>query len=350
MARHLVDLVPGVAAIGTLGAGFVALCFNESILVSPPKTWWNGDWGVAYEDALDEEFAVREPSVGAWGVIEYALFGDGRRGVVVGEGGWLFTAEEFEVYPGAMERAAERADRVARVRAGMEARGVGLVVVFLPAKSRIEAAHLGGQRVPAQAAEVGPHFAQRVRAAGVELVDLEPVLREARGGGEVFLRTDTHWTPRGADAAALAVATRVRELGADWVDGAQVTVSEAPPVEHAGDLLRYLPLGPLQARLGPANDSLATPTAAVEAQGGLLGDVSIPAALVGTSYSEDRRWGFVASLQRHLGADVLNAATQGKGPFVAMDTYLADKAWTDAPPRLVIWEIPERYVAVPDTP
>lgn len=347
MPTHLVDTVPGISMVAALGAGFVGLCFNPSILESPEKTWWNGDWGVAYEDALDEEFGAYQPSVQAWGILEFALFGNGRRGVVVGRDGWLFTSEEFELFPGAPERAVQRASRVAEVRDLARARGVELLVVYLPSKARVEAEHLGGARVPGEVVAVGHAFVQALSAAGVEVVDVEPALVEARRGGDVFLRTDTHWTPRGAEAAARAVRARVDESGADWLGTAQVVVGAGAPSSHEGDLLRYLPLGPLQARLGPPVDALATPSVTVSAGGGLLGDVSIPVALVGTSYSEDDRWGFRAALQAALQADVLDAATVGRGPFVAMDSYLANEAWTNSPPRLVLWEIPERYVGMP---
>lgn len=346
MSRHLVDVLPGAAVITVLGGGFLGLCFNESLLVSPDKTWWNGDWGVAYEDALDEEFLVREPSIDLFGLVEWTLFGEGRRGVVVGEGGWLFTAEEFELYPGAVERAHARARRVAEVQAEMAKKGVSLLVAYLPSKARVEAEHLGQHRVPAEVAVIGPRFVQGLRAAGIDVLELEGALVEARSGGDVFLRTDTHWTPLGARACAAALASHVRESGADWLGGATVSLSEGGAGSHEGDLLRYIPLGPFQATLGPAADTLATPAAAVESGGGLLGDATIPVALVGTSYSEDKRWGFVAGLQVELQADVLNAAKQGQGPFVAMDEYLKDEAWTASPPRLVIWEIPERYVGM----
>lgn len=344
MSRHLVDVLPGAAVITVLGGGLVGLCFNESLLVSPEKTWWNGDWGVAYEDALDEEFVVREPSIDLFGIVEWTLFGEGRRGVVVGEGGWLFTAEEFELYPGAADRAEARARRVAEVQAEMADKGVSLLVAYLPSKARVEAEHLGEHRVPAEVAAIGPRFVRGLRAAGVDVLELEGALESVEG--DAFLHTDTHWTPAGARAVAAALAAHVKESGADWVGGASVALSEGAPGPHEGDLLRYIPLGPLQAKLGPPVDTLSTPAAAVESGGGLLGDATIPVALVGTSYSEDKRWGFVASLQAELQADVLNAAKQGQGPFVAMDEYLEDKAWTESPPRLVIWEIPERYVGM----
>ena len=40
-------------------------------------------------------------------------------------------------------------------------------------------------------------------------------------------------------------------------------------------------------------------------------------------------------------------ADQGLGPLVVMDKYLENDAWKNSPPRLVIWEMPERYLLMP---
>jgi alginate O-acetyltransferase complex protein AlgJ len=185
-----------------------------------------------------------------------------------------------------------------------------------------------------------------LRASGIDVLELEPALRQARASQQVFLRTDTHWTPAGAQAAASAISTHIRAKGADWVDSASVSVAEGPQSTHSGDLLRYIPLGPFQDSMGPRPDELRTPVYTVAAGGDLFGEASIPATLVGTSYSDDVRWGFLGALQLALGADVLNAAAQGKGPFVSMAAYLDDESWRSTPPKLVIWEIPERYLGV----
>ena len=69
--------------------------------------------------------------------------------------------------------------------------------------------------------------------------------------------------------------------------------------------------------------------------------------LVGTSYSANTNWNFEGFLKEYLETDVLNMADQGLGPLVVMDKYLENDAWKNSPPRLVIWEMPERYLLMP---
>src|SRR3546814_15338462 len=52
------------------------------------------------------------------------------------------------------------------------------------------------------------------------------------------------------------------------------------------------------------------------------------------------------SLKQQLGEDLTNDAHDGVGPFKPMDNYLAGPDFAQAPPQLVIWEIPERYLAI----
>ncbi len=68
---------------------------------------------------------------------------------------------------------------------------------------------------------------------------------------------------------------------------------------------------------------------------------------MGTSYSADRRWNFDGALQESLDQEVLNLAQSGKGPFEPMLAYLEHPPEGPAAARL-IWEIPERYLPVPD--
>lgn len=43
----------------------------------------------------------------------------------------------------------------------------------------------------------------------------------------------------------------------------------------------------------------------------------------------------------------LDGLAQGQGPVKPMDTYLASDGFRDAPPKVVIWEIPLRYLTDP---
>ena len=78
----------------------------------------------------------------------------------------------------------------------------------------------------------------------------------------------------------------------------------------------------------------------------LFGDASIPVTLIGTSYSANPLWNFHGFLQEALNVDILNAASEGEGPFITMKKYLLDKALETSPPKIIIWEIPERYIPV----
>ena len=47
---------------------------------------------------------------------------------------------------------------------------------------------------------------QLLAGTGIEYVDLLPPLRAAAGGGQLYFARDTHWTARGHEVAAQALA------------------------------------------------------------------------------------------------------------------------------------------------
>jgi hypothetical protein len=73
-------------------------------------------------------------------------------------------------------------------------------------------------------------------------------------------------------------------------------------------------------------------------------------ALIGTSYSADPRWGFEAALQAELSMDVLNLSVSGRGPFAAVDAALTELPVELTAARLVLWELPERYLTLEAAP
>jgi alginate O-acetyltransferase complex protein AlgJ len=284
-------------------------------------------------------------------VLEYALFSQGRPGVLVGSDGWLFSSEEFD-YPFEREQAelalATNLAEIAEVSEQLGEGGVHLVVALVPAKARIYSERLGRYRFPQGPAERYERSLEVLRRSGVEAVDLLETLQRAGASDEVFLRTDTHWTPHGAAAAAEAVAGAITALGPfDWLHGTHFTTYHQGPRPLRGDLTGFLPLGPFYDAIGPADD-LLVPTdtvAATEPNGDLFAEVDLPVTIVGTSYSEDERWNFAGALRQALGSDVLVAAQRGGGPYLPMVDYLAGEAYRSAPPDVVVWEIPVRYLS-----
>ena len=169
----------------------------------------------------------------------------------------------------------------------------------------------------------------------------------------VFLRTDSHWTPFGAEVAARSLAEHLARQDI-WQHGDQAFVTEAVASrEHKGDLLSFLPLEPYFADLQPpAERLLPRLTRAAEgpeasAEDALFADAQPSIALVGTSYSANPNWNFAGALKQALGSDLLNYAEEGKGPLVPMLNLLRQGDKELAGLRLVIWEFPERYLMLP---
>jgi len=111
---------------------------------------------------------------------------------------------------------------IARFRDQLQARGIELVVVPIPGKPSVYPDRLTRRAVGRTADFHSPtlELLDALRREGVKTVDLFAVFREARSpiesqgvAGPLYLAQDTHWTPAGAELAAQAVATRLRELG-----------------------------------------------------------------------------------------------------------------------------------------
>ena len=300
------------------------------------------------DEVYKKGLPLRDDAVGLIGAMRYSLMGEGRKGVIVARDGWLFTTEEATAM---VEPMAEPVARIAAIRDQLAAMGVTLVMAPLPAKSDLEADHAGWPDLSAAQARRHADFLAALEAAGVTAVDLRPDLLAAAGSGQAFFATDTHWTVEGAAVAAQSLARGLRDLG--LAPEPKAYHAEAAPEEgFTGDLVSFVTTPGMAPLLGLKAEAV-TPLRAVAAEDDLTGGDLFggPAAggiaLVGTSYSANPRWSFADSLILALGADVVNHAEQGLGPVKPMRAMLDDPAFAAAPPSLVIWEFPVRYLADP---
>jgi alginate O-acetyltransferase complex protein AlgJ len=238
---------------------------------------------------------------------------------------------------------------VSAVRDLLLANGVALVVALVPTKAGTYAEHIGRYRLPAALADRYVTVREALVSRGIDVPDLATALREARTRGDVFLRTDTHWTAFGAFVAAEALASSVQpQLDAHGSPRGEYTFEHGGWNERMGDLASFIPLGPFKRVMGlrPDNVETLSTTAGSEGAASLFDALQIPVALIGTSYSATGAWNFDGALKVALQADVLKVATEGQGPFVPMRRYLESSAFDDPRPDVVLWEIPVRYLGV----
>ncbi|WP_252273200.1 alginate O-acetyltransferase [Pseudomonas subflava] len=336
-----------VALLVGLSLASLPNLFSFSAAAGTP--FLNGKLSHAIEKHYDKGFPVKEFGTNAWAAVEYGLFGEGRPGVVVGREGWLYTDEEF--------KPAKQADQlddnwklIAGVQRELQRRGIELQLVLLPAKARLYPEHLAGRQPARQQQELYGQAQERMRALGLQGPDLLAAMRNGKAQGQVFLRTDTHWSPYGAEVAARAVVDHLQR-NAQWQRGGvgyhtQVTGSET----HKGDLLSYLPLDPYFAGMQPPHEELEqrrTDQNGGEDAADLFGGSVPQLALVGTSYSANPKWNFPGALRQALGADLYNYAENGHGPLVPMLRLLAKGEEETQGIKLVLWEVPERYLTMP---
>lgn len=341
----------GAILLAILLFGVYATATNPHLLEHPDEaSIIRGEWASRYQAAFEEGLLIREPATSLWSLFRYLVFREGREGVLIGTDGWLFTSEELEYYPDEAAQTERWLDYAAEVRDRLAERDIGLVVALVPAKARIYEANLGRYRLPGYVRPRYERFRLGLSERGIAAPDLVDALSPADSGGEqTFLRTDTHWTPAGALAAADALSGSIASvLETKNASRTRFVRDAGESVVHRGDLLTFLPLGPFAERFGPEPDRVreVSTSRADDREAGLFDDVSIPVTLVGTSYSAGELWDFAGAIRATADADVLNVATQGEGPFVPMRDYLELGEIEETQPVLVVWEIPERYVPV----
>lgn len=310
-----------------------------------------GKTASAFEDAFEDNLSIRDYAVHSWGAVKYALFNTGNDGVVIGKDGWLFTDEEYKTLTNAEQEEAAKVARVAEVRDYLSQHGIELMVALLPAKSRIYEEYTTHPHPPYRGG-LYQRFRDALLKENILVPDMLTAFEQAREDTKLFMRTDTHWTPEGAELTAGVLAEAVKkDCSALALESKAFSTAKGKRTRHDGDLLRFIPTGSFKRWVGPSGETYISRTtqqaAGSEVSGdALFGGQAIPVALVGTSYSQQEFWNFEGALKDALDVDVVNTASEGKGPLDPMAKFLKETDFTNTTLKLVIWEIPERFIPV----
>lgn len=281
------------------------------------------------------------PSFGLIGAARYAVLGEARTGALVGRDGWLFTSEETRPLPSDADLTAI-IRLVAATGRHLRSNGIDLVVVPLPAKIDVLRAKSHHPAFGAAQGQLYTRFMAGLAGSGVAVVDARNALSSLPE--QVFLATDTHWTPRGAERVAAAVAAS----GTIAAGGLVLDTIPSAPRTMTGDLVRFVTTDALAPHVGLPQEMITPVTLAERDEpADIFAGSQQDIVLVGTSYSANPDWGFADALMVALGRDMVNMAAPGIGPLQPMQDYLATALDRTAPPAVVIWEIPVRYLTDP---
>jgi hypothetical protein len=367
------------ARIGRPAAGALAIVFC-AILVVPSvhqmafELGRTGRWRVTalfqepptrdslkrFEESLERDSELAESLRERYQGLLTCGLGLGNEKIVRGRDGFLFFRKEVDMVtgPGFLQRRAparrgtsgetrerkgsDRVGVIARYGQELRARGIHLVFVPVPIKTFIypEKVWPGYPVLSGPAGNVDREaFFVNLRAAGVDVLDLAGALWKAKREGEVFLKLDTHWTPRGLGVAADLIAAHVRPLAGP---GRVECPSETRIVTHGGDLLRMIDLPP---------EGACFPLESVEIHPvSLQGDDASTVLLLGDSFTNvysrrELEWGERAGLGEQLmlrlGIPVQILALNGGGA-TAVRELLAQKPGMLRHKNLVIWACSSR--------
>lgn len=260
--------------------------------------------------------------------------------VEIGTQGWLFPLW----------------DRVARVdlallRTGLRtltdaigllrAARIQVAICLIPSKKRMMSQFLpAGSAVAPQAAQRYTLTMAEAQRAGALVPDLDAAFRaqmQRTPAHNLFFKTDTHWTPIGAEVAAVEMARQMRQalqFPPSPVPGTPLG-DLRPMVLAAGDLTSYLPPA-LRANYGP-EQSLIRQILAAEGAAALLEEDNFDTVIVGTSNVQPR-FGFQPVLSNQLVRPVgLSWRPNNVGTYFALLEYLRSDAFKRQRPRALVW-------------
>ena len=180
--------------------------------------------------------------------------------VVRGLNGWLFFAPELRALTAGpfWGRHAVGVSRATNPKYGdplepivafhedLRGAGIELLLVPVPAKIAIYPEEFSPESAAIRpATTLAPDHAKfyaLLKKRGVAVLDLTSTFLEHRSDtdGQLFCRTDSHWSGRGALLAARSIAARIGER--DWLKepAPRTFASETRPVEITGDLARWI--------------------------------------------------------------------------------------------------------------
>ncbi|MDR0280920.1 MAG: cell division protein FtsQ [Paucimonas sp.] len=345
----------GVTLAAFLAAGLLScgwLLFSGKLALLPGKALSNDqvlEGEITHRIAKElakaplPEHAAQLERAGSW-----LLLGDTGPRVREGCPDWLFISDELKLNRHAADNGAAKAAAVVALRDRLKQRGIELLVSVVPDKSRIAASQLCDLPRPASLEARVRDWTALLQGAGVAVLDLAPALQPL--GADAFLRLDTHWSETGARAAAQAIAGKIASLGFQATPTRTFDVSQGALAARPGDLVRLAGLDWLPQHLQPSEERVAASTlsehtpdadASADSLDDLFGDDNLPnVALIGTSFS--RNSNFAGFLQQALAAPVGNFAKDGGEFSGAAKAYFTSPAFVQTPPKLVVWEIPER--------
>lgn len=263
--------------------------------------------------------------------------------VTVGTNGWIFPV--WDKIDGLDNNALRDtvqvlANAVTALRGGR----MDVVICLIPSRKRLMRQFMpAGSRYSADVERRYSVPLAELRRAGALVPDLDAHFRNVMAREpqrQLFWKTDTHWTPVGAEVTAVEIARQMREqLGMPASSRPGTRLGDLRPMTlAAGDLARY---ASAQRGTYGAEESWIRQVLGIEGPAALLDDDATDVTVVGTSNVQPR-FGFVPVLSNQVLRPVgLFWKPNSVGPYFALLEYLKSEDFRRNRPRALVWNLLE---------
>ena len=275
---------------------------------------------------------------------------------ILGKNEWLFYRNEVTDASDAAKTNITM-DLIQRFNKVLAANHIAMGVAMVPLKMRIYAEYLPDDfRMNDYMASNNERMTKALRNGGVHVLDIHTgFLNNAKRTSDtpLFFRLDQNWSPTGVLSAAETVKSAILEtpdlkkaLDATPEEEFKVVVGTRKRLSKARDLIQFLPANTtsfVPEQVAPVTVTRVQPPRMDPTGRRQWSGI----ALNGSGFSHD--WtGFADALRYTLQRDVFSIGVgTDQGSWVGMESYLRSDAFQSKPPRMLIWEMPERDMRAP---
>ena len=297
-----------------------------------------------FDAQLNEKNVMRDVSINIVSLINYAVFNQGKKELVIGQDDWLFSSEEFNQTRNDYGILYDNLENISMVNEVLESRGVHLLVVPVPSKARVYKDKLLGKKPNIIHDDL--YHQLIVNSIKEDICIINTLDSMALMSNDSFFKSDTHWTSNSTKKIAREIAKQVNnnhpELLRNSTDHYEMEYQRT--VDVVGDLSVFLSVPDSMSNQWVEQTDVYVTYNKSGSQDLFSSNQTInEIALVGTSYSANEIFNFKQYLKYFLKNEVLDYSEVGQGPFKPMVNFI-ENLDQHKDIKIVVWEIPERYL------
>lgn len=194
----------------------------------------------SFENWLNDNIGFRDLFVSVYSNIQYNIFGRSPNSMVeLGKDGWMYYTQDrnLKIASGEYVLLQKELESILkqqqRINDKLKSQGIEYVLVLPPSKVSIYPEYIRSGDYQVRETPVD-QLAQYIQThSDIKVIPLKQALLEAKKEGQVFFKTDTHWTQYGAYMAYREIIKKLNEFG--LIDDAPEEVIFEPS-EYQGEM------------------------------------------------------------------------------------------------------------------